>query len=166
MGAIGNYLFSSIGKKQIVAITGLGLIFFVIAHLAGNLVIFLGPEAYNGYAKKLASLGPLLYLMRGGLIALFVIHIYFTILIIIENRKARPERYAIQKAAGEGDRSFATRTMALSGTIIFIFVIMHLRDYTFQEHHGPMSLVNGEDFGLYGLVINSFLNPIPSGRRV
>ncbi len=152
---------SSIGKKQIVATTGLALILFVIGHLAGNLIIYLGPEAFNKYAAKLAGLRPWLYIIESGLLAVFVIHMWFTALIVIENRMARPIGYAVSKSVGK--RALDTRLMPYTGTIILAFVIWHLIDFTFVDKEGPLSvLVDGRSYGLYGVVYNAFSDPMHS----
>src|SRR5438067_10226161 len=85
---------SSVGRKMIVAITGIILILFVIGHLLGNLQIFLGPEWINGYSQHLRDLGILLWLIRGFLLITVLLHIFFTLLLAIENRRARPDQYA------------------------------------------------------------------------
>src|SRR5438270_9553505 len=85
---------SSVGKKMIVALTGVILIGFVIGHLLGNLQIFLGPDWINSYAEHLRALGPLLWLIRIFLLLTVVTHIYVTIRLAIDNRRARPARYA------------------------------------------------------------------------
>ena len=77
---------------MIVAITGIILILFVIGHLLGNLQIFLGPDWINGYSQHLRDLGPLLWAIRLFLLCTAVIHIYVTIRLAIENRRARPKR--------------------------------------------------------------------------
>ena len=74
---------------MIVAVTGIILILFVIGHLLGNLQIFIGPDWINGYSQHLRDLGQLLWLIRAFLLATVVLHIYFTILLAIENRRAR-----------------------------------------------------------------------------
>src|SRR4029434_8916776 len=84
---------SSVGKKMIVAVTGVILILFVIGHLLGNLQIFLGPDWINGYSQHLRDLGPLLWAIRAFLLLTVIVHIYVTIQLAIENRRARPERY-------------------------------------------------------------------------
>src|SRR5881397_659656 len=84
---------SSVGRKMIVAVTGVVLILFVIGHLLGNLQIFLGPDWINGYSQHLRDLGPLLWAVRVFLLAAVTIHIYATIQLAIENRRARPEPY-------------------------------------------------------------------------
>src|SRR5271154_5192712 len=85
---------SSIGKKWIVALTGLVLIAYVLGHLAGNLQIFLPNKGrINAYGAFLHSLGPMLWAIRAFLLACFIVHIVTTIQLAIENRRARPERY-------------------------------------------------------------------------
>src|SRR5678816_1701727 len=93
MTAFSAFYRSSIGKKMIVALTGVILMLFVVGHLLGNLQIFLGPEWINDYAQHLRDLGPLLWAIRLFLLAAVVVHIYATIQLAIENRRARPERY-------------------------------------------------------------------------
>src|SRR3989338_2519619 len=124
-----NFYATSIGKKQIVAVTGLLLILYVIVHLAGNLLIFVGPEAFNNYAKKLANLRPGLYVIEIGLLFIFLIHIYITAILVMENYQARGQRYSVYHS--RGDRSLATRLMPYTGTLLFAFIIYHLLDFTF-----------------------------------
>src|ERR1700752_690155 len=95
-GFISGFYHSSVGKKMIVAITGVVLILFVIGHLVGNLQIYLGPEWINGYSQHLRDLGPLLWLVRIVLLICVILHIYVTIRLAVDNRRARPEPY-IQK---------------------------------------------------------------------
>src|SRR5215472_11375796 len=92
-GVISDFCHSSVGRKMIVAVTGVILILFVIGHLLGNLQILLGPEWINDYSQHLHDLGPLLWLIRIFLLATVIAHIYFTIQLAIENRRARPEAY-------------------------------------------------------------------------
>ncbi len=156
-----SYFQSSIGRKQIVATSGLLLILFLLGHLAGNLLIYLGPDAYNAYSKKLMSLRPGLYLIELALLWIFVVHMWFTAILVLENIKARGEKgYTVSKAVG--NRSWATRLMPYTGTIILIFVVSHLLDFTFTAHEGPKSTVHGVDLGLYGLVFNTFKDPLHS----
>src|SRR5437868_2744430 len=138
MHAISSYLNSSIGRKQIVAVTGLLLIIYVIAHLAGNLFIYVGPDMFNGYAKGLANLRPALTVLEIGLLATFVVHMYVTALLVLENINAR-QRYAVSKPKGE--QSITSRLMAYTGTIILAFVIWHILDFTLVDHEGPRSFI-------------------------
>lgn len=150
---------NSIAKKQVVAITGLLLIGFLIAHLAGNFLIFAGPTAFNAYADKLAHLRPGLYALEVLLAIIFVVHLSLTAQVVIENRKARREKYT--KYSPKGQRSLASRLMPFTGSIILIFIIWHLLDFTFTDHHGDRSiLADGQSYGLFGVVYNSFLDPI------
>src|SRR3954465_10183577 len=91
-GFISEFCHSSVGRKMIVALTGVILILFVIGHLLGNLQIFLGPEWINSYSQHLRDLGPLLWLVRIFLIKSLILHIYFTIQLAIENRRALPKK--------------------------------------------------------------------------
>jgi succinate dehydrogenase / fumarate reductase, cytochrome b subunit len=159
MHPLSSYLSSSIGRKQIVAFTGLLLIVYVIIHLAGNLFIYAGPNVFNGYAKKLAGLRPALNLLEAGLLLIFVVHLYVTALLVLENINAR-SRYVIEKT--KGNRSLASRLMPYTGTVILVFVIWHILDFTLTDHHGPRSVINGQSLGLYGVVFNSFANPLHS----
>lgn len=149
---------SSIGKKQVVAITGLFLILFLIFHLSGNFLIYKGPDAFNAYAEFLENLGAIKWMARLGLIALFLIHIVFTAMVVIDNRKARPQAYEVVKPVMK--RSWATRLMPYTGSVILLYLIFHLLDYTLADHSGQNSIVNGQAMELYGLVYNSFQNPI------
>ena len=152
---------SSITKKQIVAVSGLLLILYLIAHLLGNLLIFAGPKMLNGYAEFLVGLRPGLYLIELGLFLVFLTHIYFTYLVVLENIQARGTRYTVYQPVGE--RSWATRLMPYTGTILLAFVVWHVFDFTLTDHDGARSIVNGQSLGLYGVVYNSFLVPWHSG---
>jgi len=149
---------SSILRKQLIAITGLVMVGFVIAHLAGNLLILLGPKAFNHYAETLASLGELLWVMRFGLLASVLLHIYLTMQLVIENSRARAMDYDVTK--DHGDRKMATRAMKYTGIMIVFFLFLHLYDFTFGDKTGQASIVeglnDGESLGLFGLVWNSF----------
>ena len=158
MKRIFKYLNSSIGKKQLVAISGLALVMFLLVHLLGNFTMYVGPEAINEYSKKLHSLGPLLWVARLGLIGVFFLHFGLVGLLVYENIKARKHRY--HKPLHKKTRSLFTKTMRISGVIVFAYVGVHLVDYTFTPHTEALSTVRGEYLGLYGHVYNSFLNPL------
>ena len=161
MSHVSNLKSSSISKKQTVALTGLTLNLFVVGHMAGNLFIYGGPAAFNGYAKKLAGLRPGLYLIELGLAWIFLIHLHTTLLLVLENIKARGTPYAV--TTDVGNRSIATKLMPYTGSVIFAFVLWHLLDFTFTDHHGPRSiLADGQSYGLFGVVYNSFKDPIHS----
>jgi succinate dehydrogenase / fumarate reductase cytochrome b subunit len=120
---------SSVGRKMIVAITGVILILFVIGHLLGNLQIFLGPGWINSYAQHLRDLGILLWLTRIALLIAVILHIYFTILLAIENRRARPQAYQDREYV---KATFTSRHMLMSGLVVLAFVIYHLAHFTWR----------------------------------
>ena len=103
------YINSSIGKKQIVAVSGVAMVLFLIAHLSGNLLMFKGPEALNDYSKFLHDLGALLWVARIGLLGAFLLHFIFIIRLVLENRSARKNRYDV--AIHDDTRAISTKTM-------------------------------------------------------
>ena len=135
MGWIGSLYRSSVGKKSIMAASGLLLSLFLLTHLLGNSVSFFGREAYNAYAEKLHSLGPLIYVFEAGLLTLFLIHILTGIILYLENLQARPSRYAVNTS--EGGRSWGSRTMPYTGVIIFVFIVVHLLNFHFTDKSVP-----------------------------
>jgi succinate dehydrogenase / fumarate reductase cytochrome b subunit len=137
MGLIGSLYRSSVGKKSFMAASGLLLSLFLLTHLIGNSISFLGREAYNAYAEKLHSLGGLVYIFELGLLALFLVHIITGILLYFENLRARPARYAVNSC--EGGRSWGSRTMPYTGVIILIFIIVHLMNFHFTDKSVPVS---------------------------
>jgi succinate dehydrogenase / fumarate reductase cytochrome b subunit len=158
---------SSIGKKWIVALTGLVLVAYVLGHLAGNLQIFLPDKGarINAYGAFLHSLGPLLWAIRAFLIACFVIHIVVTIQLAIENRRARPQRY---EAPRYRKADWAGRSMVMSGLIVLCFVIFHILDFTTftvspQFAHLTQTLPDGaERHNVYAMVVTGFHRPLAS----
>ena len=119
---------STVGQKIIAGLSGLGLIGFVVAHLAGNLQVFVGADALNKYAEKLHDLGPLLWVARIGLLAIFTVHIFLTIRLALRNRRGQTQRYAVD---GSSASTRSSRLMAVSGTAILLFVVFHLLHFTF-----------------------------------
>ncbi|MEN8232340.1 MAG: succinate dehydrogenase, partial [Thermodesulfobacteriota bacterium] len=95
MGLIGSLYRSSVGKKSIMAASGLLLSLFLLTHMLGNSVSFLGRDAFNTYAERLHSLGILVYIFEIGLLTLFLIHIITGIILYLENLQARPSRYFV-----------------------------------------------------------------------
>ncbi len=142
------------------------LIVFVIAHLAGNLTMFGGPTVFNAYAATYDKFRPWFNYVEYGLLGVFLVHIFFTAWVVIENIKARGglNRYAVDKPVGR--RSLATRLMPYSGTYILFFVVWHIFDFTFSDKHGLRSYIGAQSFGLYGVVFNAFANPWHSGLYI
>lgn len=116
-----------------VALSALGLLGFLVGHLAGNLLIFKGPDAINAYAAQLHDLGGLLWVARIGLLVLVGVHIAATLQLAAENRAARPQEYVVS-ATLRATRS--SRLMVLSGLTILVFVIYHLLHFTVGNLHG------------------------------
>jgi len=127
---------TSIGRKLVVAITGILLLGFLVAHLAGNLQIFLGRDAINGYGVKLHSLGPLLWILRVGLIVTALAHVVLTVQIAAENRVARPVRY---RQGGRVQTTLPARSMTLTGLMVLAFVLFHLAHFTWRLTHPEYS---------------------------
>jgi succinate dehydrogenase / fumarate reductase, cytochrome b subunit len=154
---------SSVGKKFIVALTGIVLILFVIGHLLGNLQIFLGPAWINGYSEHLRELGPLLWVVRIFLLITVIVHIFFTILLAIENRRARPDRYVDRNYA---KATFASHHMVMSGLIILAFVIYHIAHFTVRATDPRFLLLKSDPlnhYDVYSMMVYAFQSPLVSG---
>jgi succinate dehydrogenase / fumarate reductase cytochrome b subunit len=137
MGLIDSLYRSSVGKKSIMAASGLLLSLFLLTHMLGNSVSFLGRDAFNTYAERLHSLGNLVYIFEIGLLTLFLIHIITGIILYLENLQARPSRYSVNTS--EGGRSWGSRTMPYTGAIILVFIIVHLMNFHFTDKSVPVA---------------------------
>jgi len=131
MNWLTNTFGSSLGKKLMMAVTGLFFCVFLLLHLAGNLTIYMGKDVFNSYAQHLHSLGPLLTLAEWGLLIFAVTHISTGLLLFYQNFKARPTRYAVNKRAG--GRTLGSATMPYTGVILLLFVIYHLFNFHFVD---------------------------------
>jgi len=157
---------SSIGKKFIVALTGLILIGFIVGHLLGNLQIFFGPEYINSYAEKLRALGVFLWVIRVFLLVTVVLHIYYTILLAIDNRRARGVAY---KKKEHVKATFASRSMALSGLVLFAFIIFHIAHFTVRVTDPRFQLLKVDPlnrYDVYSMMVYGFQNALVSGLYV
>ena len=119
---------SSLGKKYIMALSGVGMFLFVTGHMLGNLQLFLGPEALNRYAHFLQSNQELLWPVRLSMLALVGLHVWSALRLWQENGAARPVEYAHGKAAFGAD--LASRSMMVGGVIVGLFIVYHLLHYT------------------------------------
>jgi len=148
---------SSVGTKTVMALSGLGLVGFVIAHMIGNLQVFAGPEKLNAYAKTLKDLGPGLWVARLGLLGLFGLHISTALRLVVLNRDARPVPY-VRKV--EERTTYAARTMWMSGLIVLAFLLYHLAHYTLHwtnsEFSGAGYLLADGSHDVYRMVVDSF----------
>ena len=149
---------SSIGSKVLIALTGLGLAVFLIAHLAGNLLFMAGPDAFNEYSHKLIS-NPLIYVAELGLLAIFFLHIAKTVAGYLSNRAARPTRYAVRRWAKTKNprsrKSLSSSTMILTGTITALFVVTHLATFKFGAYYETPAGIRD----LYRLQLDIFSSP-------
>jgi succinate dehydrogenase / fumarate reductase cytochrome b subunit len=160
-----SYLTSSVGTKVLMGATGLLLALYLILHLAGNLLLFFGPETFNGYSHLLIS-NPLVVPVELGLAALFVVHVYKAATNYLANRRARPARYHAYTWTGRPSRkSLSSSTMIISGIVVLVFVVLHL----VQFKYGPAYVVAQAEPGgaevrdLYRLeleVFGNFLNVV------
>jgi succinate dehydrogenase / fumarate reductase cytochrome b subunit len=158
---------SSVGKKYIMAVSGAAMFLFVVGHLLGNLQVFLGPEKLNAYGHFLQTNIELIWAARLGLLAMLVLHVWSAIRLTAENRAARPIAYAnpLPPVAA----SYASRTMMMSGLIVFVFIIYHLLHFTVQV---PAVNLVGTDFrnlqdagrhDIYQMMIRGFRHPLVAG---
>jgi succinate dehydrogenase / fumarate reductase cytochrome b subunit len=133
------------------AITGSFLIIFLLIHLLGNITLFIGQEAFDGYVKSLGAIKPLIRFIEAVLLAVFVFHIFTGIKLWIENKRARPHNYKVN--GSPENSSIFSRTMFVSGSVIFIFLIVHLGTFFWSfnvsdpsglaDNHQYYQIVNG-----------------------
>jgi succinate dehydrogenase / fumarate reductase cytochrome b subunit len=149
---------SSVGSKILIGLTGALLVLYLLIHIAGNLVVFAGPAAFNKYAFTLES-NPLLPLVELVLLSWFVIHIYKTVRMFLSNQSARPVAYARKKSAGYTSRkTFSSSTMIISGLWLLVFLVIHVKafhDGWGNQYEWP---AGGRD--LYRQEMETFQNPL------
>ncbi len=159
-----NYLNSTIGKKVVMAVSGILLMLFLIVHLAGNLTMFFpdGGALFNQYAHKLESMGILLYVAEAGLLAIFLFHVVAAFQVHLSKKRARGESYAVVASKGGPSKmTVASRSMIITGIILLLFIPAHIWMFKFNagEAH-PMTVVNGEEVkDLYLIVVEAFKRP-------
>lgn len=148
---------SSVGTKLLIGLTGLALFAYLILHLAGNALIFAGPDIFNEYAHALIS-NPLIVPIEIGLLLLFLVHIYKAVTNFIGNQAARPAGYAKKEYAGHTSRkSLASSTMIVTGLITALFVIIHVKQFKFGSYYQTVASADVRD--LYRTEIEVFQNP-------
>ncbi len=157
MSWLTNAMTSTLGRKLIMSLTGLFLIIFLVVHLAGNLQLLKddGGLAFNIYARFMTS-NPLIKTVSYVLYATFLIHIILSLFLTIYNRRARGgEGYAKTKASGEV--TWSSRNMGFLGTVVFIFLVIHLKNFWYEMHWGAMPVVTYEGDALKDLytVVNA-----------
>lgn len=134
-----SFLGSTVGKKYLMGLTGLIWAGFVLAHMAGNMLIFISHDAYNAYGHALTS-GKIIYVAEAVLVLALIAHVSLAISLTKNNREAKGQKYAVA-AKGTKRVSLASRTMAIQGSLILVFVILHL--ITFKYGHYYETNVNG-----------------------
>jgi len=156
--AVARFYDSSIGKKAVMAVTGLVLFGFLILHMLGNLQVFLGREVMNHYAETLHGNPGLLWVARVVLLVSVVLHTWAAIQLTAVKTAARPVAYV---KPGNVQGSTGSRTMMLSGPVIALFVIGHLLHFTTGTIHPQFVELHA-----YENVITGFANPIAAGLYI
>lgn len=152
---------STIGKKQIVAVTGLSLCGFLVVHLLGNFLLLVGPEAFNLYSHKLTSATPLIYVAEIILAAIFFIHLSTALTLVMHNKASRGQKYYLKKKTGEG-ANFFSATMPYTGLLILAFLISHLLHFKFGTHYSTtLPDHNDQEMrDMYRTVMEYFSDPL------
>lgn len=148
MNWMARALSASVGKKLLMAVTGLGFCGFLLGHLAGNLFIYGGAQAFNAYAEHLHSLGPLVTAAEIGLLLFALVHVTTGLVLFVQNQRARPTAYAVKKSGG--GRSVGSATMPYTGLILLAFVIFHLLNFHFVDKTGTT---------IHAIVVAAFAKP-------
>ncbi|MFT4739994.1 MAG: succinate dehydrogenase / fumarate reductase cytochrome b subunit [Marivirga sp.] len=155
MSWLTDTLTSSIGRKLIMSLTGLFLIIFLLVHLAGNFQLLAddGGESFNAYAKFMTT-NPIIKFTSYGLYAFIILHIVMSIVLVIKNRAARPVSY--EKVKGSANSTWSSRNMAILGTIILFFLVIHLRAFWYEMTFGTLPLDEFGNKDLYLIVKEAF----------
>jgi succinate dehydrogenase / fumarate reductase cytochrome b subunit len=146
--AVTRFWNSSIGKKAVMAATGLIMIGFLISHMLANLQMFAGPLKINEYAATLREFGPLLWLARAGLLVALILHVTAAYQLTRRQQSARPVGYAHQEPQVS---TFAARTIRWGGVLLLVFIVLHLLHLTFGTIHPAFDAKD-----VYGNVIAGF----------
>jgi succinate dehydrogenase / fumarate reductase cytochrome b subunit len=158
MGWVLRALNSSIGKKFVMALTGICLILFLVIHLVNNLTLYAGPETFNTVVKNLDAIKPLVRVIEVILVLIFLFHIIEGVWLWWLNRKARPVNYQINGSSKNSD--LFSRTMIWSGSITFIFLVIHLNTFWVSFNMGsPLA----ESHNYYQILVEAFRSPVYSG---
>ena len=151
-----NFLGSLITTKLIIGVTGILLFLYLILHIAGNLMVFFGPETFNTYSHALIS-NPLVVPVEIGLIVVFLIHLFKTIRMTVQNQSARPAKYEKKEwAGGVSQKSLASSSMILTGLAILVFVPIHVKTFKYGTFYDLGDGVRD----LYRVEVENFSSPI------
>lgn len=166
-----GFICSTIGRKVIAAVSGIALMLFIVVHLAGNLTLLVPDQGatFNAYAHKLHSLGPLLWVARAGLLVFFLGHVVTAIGVRLDEKRARPEGYAMTASkGGPSKQTWSSKSMLITGLVILVFVPLHIWMFTLNQgadharivHHG----VEMKD--VYLSVVRGFSDPVKAWAYV
>lgn len=151
---------SQVGRKIITAVTGIGLILFLIGHVLGNLTIFGSEQAFNQYTYILENMGWILYLLEAIIAIGFILHAYIGISIWWNRRKNRPEGYEVyQSKGGPSHMTWASKSMIFTGIVLLVFLVIHLDTFKFGDTEMIM-LDGNEARDLKALVVEKFQSPL------
>jgi len=157
-------LSSSIGKKLLNGATGVLLLLFIVGHLAGNLTIFAGKDALNGYAQVTHNLGGLLIAIELALAAVFLIHAASAISVWLDNRRGRSSRYTVTRSKGASSKqTVASRSMIVTGIVLLVFLVVHLWQFRFGPgmDQGYVADLDGQRvWDLHRIVVEVFKDPV------
>ncbi len=146
-------LTSSVGKKALMGATGLFLCSFLVVHLYGNLQLYAGAERFEEHAHELTA-NIVIRIVEVLLFLSIALHAASGVWLTVRNRRARPVRYVRNRSAGAGTP--ASRTMAITGSATFIFLVIHLRQFFYESRFGPRA----DHVSLYDLVVATFRDPL------
>ena len=152
MGALGTFWASTIGKKVVMAVTGLMMIGFVIGHVSGNLLVFRGPDAINHYAALLKSLGGFLWAARITLLVSVVLHFTAAYQLTMAAQAARPADYVMRAPQVS---TLASKTMRWGGAFLLFFIVFHLAHFTI----GSIDRTTFSETDVYNNMMVAFANP-------
>ena len=155
MSTVVNIFSHSIGRKLVMALTGLFLILFLIGHLSGNFLLFVddGGAAFNEYGEFMTTnmfvkvLSYVTYLS-------IILHVIFSIVVTRQNNAARPVKYAYNNSTANS--IWNSRNMGILGTIVLIFLVIHLRSFWYEMHFGGLPVTEAGHKDLYAIVVAAF----------
>ena len=156
-----NFLFSSIGKKIQIAISGIFLCIFLLFHLGNNITLFFGSEIFNGMVGILESIKPLIRIMEFSLLGILLLHIGNAIYLTKQNKENLLSKY--DQGLLNDNSSINSRTMIITGTVILLFLLFHLSYiwYSYQTHSPPeltyYEILLQNKFGYLGHTLTSLL---------
>lgn len=159
-----QFLKSTVGRKYLMGVTGLVWMGFIFGHMAGNMLILVGADAYNAYGHGIVSNKLLLYGTEVAILGALAVHVFCAITLTLQNRSARDSRYAVQPHGDKG-AELGSRYMAVQGSAILAFIILHLITFKYGTNYD--TVVNGVPMrDLHKLVLEVFQSPVYVGWYV